>query len=800
MALRANLNVGNIMISPQTQYTIQAYLGGGGFGRAYKTQTTQGVTRVVKLRLDESEYGSQGFDLCRRTFETEFTLMQSMNHPQIPKVFEMFGYTLPVSVGGGTTEAFSMEFLEGANLFTIVLDDTDTTGAYDPNVSVQQIVQYLISGLEPLHYIHQLNIVWRDGKPENMIISPQGIAKIYDFGASTYIRDPQRTRRTTGITITDAYVSPSIVLGGRQRRSNQTDDVYSVGAIAYNLLTKIEPNPLSNPDRELYPANPGTALHNILTGPTLLKAGDVQRHNSDVDANLESIMFSAMRKEEGDRYQSALEFQQELEQWLQRQQPATTIPPQHGRRPQPLPPLTPPRLVATLQTSTNRITFPATLVGTRPNPQQTFTISNTGNVALRIADIRSDNAMFTVAPTSGTVAPNAPGGLSVTVTFVPGGTIAGPQVGTITIVSNDPGSPHTIAVSGDVVVPVPKLEYQGQSPLDLGKSQLGSIGGTVLIQFKNTGNGNLVVQALQMSKGDFIVTPAAGQPVATVPQNKTLDVTIQFSPQTMGKISGTLTVVSNDPSGNFDLDLEGEGEMAQAPDVKAVVPSSGYLGQTGLTVRVIGDHLPTDPAAVAVDFGPGVTVVSVTPRSQNVLEVTVDIATAILGAYTSQTSQKNDVTIVNSSGAVSGKLASAFTVTQAPPRMPVITQLNTGQLYPGAKAAFSLVGTFFQKDGTNIPAVSCTAPGVQFNDVVLGGANSLSGTIRIPSSCPTGTYDIHISNPDGKSAVGRGLLIIEAPFQGQRVCPHCHRQTDAAKDRCELCLLHKSAPIRSARG
>ncbi len=261
---------------------------------------------------------------------------------------------------------------------------------------------------------------------------------------------------------------------------------------------------------------------------------------------------------------------------------------------------------------------------------QTLTLTNSGGAPLTISGITSSNPLFTASPTTGTVAVGA--SLTVTLTFAP--TAAGAQTGTLSIASNDPGSPATVSLTGtSTTAPAPVIGVVPGS-LTLGNVIVGATG-TATFTIDNTGNAPLNVTGITSSNARFTAAPTTG----TVAAGASLTVTVTFAPTAVGAQTGTLTVASN--GGTATVALTGTGTAVPAP-VISVTPTSLALGTvdigaTGTATFTINNtgNAPLDVTGITSSN----TVFTATPTTGNVaggasLIVTVTFAPTAAGAAT----------------------------------------------------------------------------------------------------------------------------------------------------------------------
>jgi predicted ATPase len=207
------------------RFEIVSPLGAGGMGEVYRAKDTN-LGREVAIKTLPPELSAHKDRLAR--FEQEARAASALNHPNIVTIYE-FGRD-------DSTHYIAMEIVEGETLRHLC--------ASGP-VPMRQVIQIAAQILEGLAKAHEAGITHRDLKPDNVIISRDGFAKILDFGlakvAITESQDPLVTRSATGPTTlpgelvgTVSYMSPE------QANGEPVDfraDQFSFGTVLYEMVT-----------------------------------------------------------------------------------------------------------------------------------------------------------------------------------------------------------------------------------------------------------------------------------------------------------------------------------------------------------------------------------------------------------------------------------------------------------------------------------------------------------------------------------------------------------------------------------
>src|SRR5271165_5784871 len=256
-------------------YEILSVLGAGGMGKVYKVRNViSDRIEAMKILLPDL-HSNQG--LADR-FLREIRLLATLNHPNIA--------ALRTALTHENQLVMIMEFVEGETLSNRI--------ARAP-ISTSEAVDYADQILSALSYAHKQNIIHRDIKPANMMLTPQGIVKLMDFGIARSSTDGTLT--STGTTLGSLnYMPPEQVRG---ESADARSDIYSFGVSLYELLTGKLPFH-SDSQYSLMTAH----LNEAPAAPITLR--------DDLPTSLNEIILMAMAKEPAQRFQSADAFRAAL--------------------------------------------------------------------------------------------------------------------------------------------------------------------------------------------------------------------------------------------------------------------------------------------------------------------------------------------------------------------------------------------------------------------------------------------------------------------------------------------------------
>jgi serine/threonine-protein kinase len=256
-------------------YEILSILGMGGMGKVYKVRNII-ADRVEAMKILLPDLNSNQ-SLADR-FLREIRLLGTLNHPNIA--------ALRTALTFQNQLVMVMEFVEGETLANRL--------ARAP-LSTAETVKYADQILSALAYAHKQNIIHRDIKPANMMLTPQGVVKLMDFGIARSATDGSLT--STGTTLGSLnYMPPEQVRG---EAADARSDIYSFGVSLYEMLTGKLPFQ-SDSQYSLMTAH----LNQVPATPISLRG--------DLPPALSEIIMMAIAKEPGNRFQSADAFRAAL--------------------------------------------------------------------------------------------------------------------------------------------------------------------------------------------------------------------------------------------------------------------------------------------------------------------------------------------------------------------------------------------------------------------------------------------------------------------------------------------------------
>jgi tRNA A-37 threonylcarbamoyl transferase component Bud32 len=269
------------------QYVLKEQLGAGGMGEVYLAEHLL-LCRPCAVKLIRPERAADPKELQR--FEREVRLTATLTHPNTIQVFD-YGHT------EDQVFYYVMEYLEGLTLEELVRGH----GPLPP----QRAIYFLRQVCAALQEAHDIGLIHRDVKPGNVRVCKRGgehdVIKLLDFGlVQPLAGTPESENKATQeglIAGTPLYMSPEQALG--QQNVDGRSDIYSVGALAYYLLTGAPPFVYLSPARVL-------AAHVYETARPLTEM------RPDVPADLEAVVLRCLAKDRNDRFADARTLEQAL--------------------------------------------------------------------------------------------------------------------------------------------------------------------------------------------------------------------------------------------------------------------------------------------------------------------------------------------------------------------------------------------------------------------------------------------------------------------------------------------------------
>ena len=258
------------------RYEIIGLLGTGGMGSVYKVADRDWKGRILAAK----ELRSDGLSLVKAQealtqFQTEARILARLTHPNLPKVYDYF--SLP------GRHYIIMEYVKGKTLEALLRSrkgrPVDERLALSWALQICRAMQFLSVQKPP--------VVFRDLKPSNIMIEPDGKVKLIDFGIARFFKEDKR--EDTYVYGTPGYAAPEQYGTGQ---TNVRSDIFSLGATLHHCLTGRDPSesPLEFPDARSLNPNLNKGTSRILTKALDLEMGRRYKTPLDMKRALQSVL------------------------------------------------------------------------------------------------------------------------------------------------------------------------------------------------------------------------------------------------------------------------------------------------------------------------------------------------------------------------------------------------------------------------------------------------------------------------------------------------------------------------------
>ena len=251
------------------RYKILEELGKGGMGEVYRVKDEK-LDEEMALKVVKPEVAAHKGAIER--FKNELKLSRKITHRHVCRMYDLNEEE--------ETPYITMEYVRGEDLKSSIRKK----GKYKEN----EVIPVAKQVCEGLNEAHELGVVHRDLKPQNIMLDEKGKAKVMDFGIARLVEAPGVTQ--SGVIIgTPDYMSPEQAEG---EEADHISDIYALGVILYEMVTGS------------VPFKGDTAFSVALKHKTKLPQ-DPKKQNPNISENLSRLILICMEKDRGRRYQSA---------------------------------------------------------------------------------------------------------------------------------------------------------------------------------------------------------------------------------------------------------------------------------------------------------------------------------------------------------------------------------------------------------------------------------------------------------------------------------------------------------------
>lgn len=269
------------------RYEVGDLIGRGGMAEVHRGYDTR-LSRTVGIKILRGDLAQDATFLAR--FRREAQSAAALNHPSIVSVYDTGEEIVESSSGTEIPLPYIvMELVKGRTVASLL-------EGHDP-VPIGEAVQIVVGVLSALEYSHREGIIHRDIKPGNIMLTTDGKVKVMDFGIARAITDSAATMtQTNSVVGTAQYLSPE------QARGEVVDarsDLYSTGCVLYELLTGKPP----------FVGDSAVAVAYQHVSETPQPASQLA---PDIPDSIDRVVMKALAKNRDDRYQTAVEFREDL--------------------------------------------------------------------------------------------------------------------------------------------------------------------------------------------------------------------------------------------------------------------------------------------------------------------------------------------------------------------------------------------------------------------------------------------------------------------------------------------------------
>ncbi len=262
------LEIGSLL---DGKYKILNKIGQGGMSIVYLAMNEKANKQwaIKEMRKEKNK----NYEIMKQSLITETDLLKELKHPYLPSIADI--------IESDDTIIIVMDYVEGRPLSDILTEEG--------TIEEDKVADYAIQLCDVLDYLHSQKppIIYRDLKPANIMLRPDGKITLIDFGtARKYNYDSVSDTTCLG---TIGYAAPEQFAGETLRQTDARTDIYNLGATMYHLLTGVNP---SEPPYELYP---------------------IRRWNESLSNGLEKIILRATRKDPDKRFNDCKEMSYALQ-------------------------------------------------------------------------------------------------------------------------------------------------------------------------------------------------------------------------------------------------------------------------------------------------------------------------------------------------------------------------------------------------------------------------------------------------------------------------------------------------------
>lgn len=296
------------------KYVVEEEIDRGGMGVVLKVRDLR-LQRTIALKVIRGQENTESssrktIDECTlHRFVREAQITGRLDHPGVVPIHEL-------ATDDENRLYFTMKFVEGETLKSVFQEHWQGSTHWTQS----RIVDVIIRVCETLAFAHSRGVIHRDLKPANIMVGKFGEAYVMDWGLAKVVGeaeadlgefveeqlDSSSHQTIYGAAVGTPYYMPPEQAAGKLDELDSRTDVYALGTLLYELLTKHRPYASATPQ------SGQAVIQKVLQGPPL----PIREHNGKAPPELAAIAQKAMQRDMAARYQSASELAEELRAFL----------------------------------------------------------------------------------------------------------------------------------------------------------------------------------------------------------------------------------------------------------------------------------------------------------------------------------------------------------------------------------------------------------------------------------------------------------------------------------------------------
>ncbi|MGH9802860.1 MAG: protein kinase domain-containing protein, partial [Blastocatellia bacterium] len=279
-------------------YEVVSPFGEGGMGELYLGRHTRLAREVIIKTIRTEDFSPRQVEHLRERLEREAFVQSQLDHPNIVRVYDFIAI--------GDTTCIVMEYVPGRDLRKMITRETGPI----PDYRALKLFKQVLAAIDYAHNFiytdksgarHQ-GIIHRDLKPANILVTPDDIVKVTDFGI-VKVRGVKGGTQMGFNPGTPEYMSPEQARG---RELDHRSDIYALGVVLYEMLTGRVP---------FEGDGSGTSDYEIRRGHIEMAVPAMAEFYPGISSELEKIVFKSLEKNPDDRFQTARQFLELLEEY-----------------------------------------------------------------------------------------------------------------------------------------------------------------------------------------------------------------------------------------------------------------------------------------------------------------------------------------------------------------------------------------------------------------------------------------------------------------------------------------------------